>query len=130
MDTAAAKVKAKKIAIRGTIGAVVLLIAGYSLWTFSALSYSYSTGERVGYVQKLSKRGWICHTNEGELAMTNIPGQPAVIVPFTVRDDAVAAKIDSFAGAKVALDYQEHKGIPSSCFGDTTIFVSGVRKAD
>jgi hypothetical protein len=130
MDVTQAKAKARKILIRGTAILLALVIVGGGLYTFASLTYAYSTGERVGYVQKLSKKGWICHTNEGELAMTNIPGQPATIVPFTVPDDAVAAQIDSFAGHKVALDYKEHRGVPSSCFGDTTLFIYGVRKTD
>jgi hypothetical protein len=81
-------------------------------------------------VQKLSKRGWICKTNEGELAMVNQPGQSAEKFLFTVRDDELAKKIESFAGARVALQYEEHKGIPTSCFGDTTYFVVDAAKMD
>ena len=81
-------------------------------------------------MQKLAQRGWLCKTNEGDLAMVNIAGQQAEIFHFTVRDDAVAKKIETFAGHKVAIQYEEHRGIPSSCFGDTTSFVVDVSKAE
>jgi hypothetical protein len=112
------------------IGGVLLAIVGSALFTFATLSFSYSKGERVGFVQKLSKRGWVCKTNEGDLAMVNVPGQPAQMFSFTVRDDAVAKEIESFAGHRVELQYEEHRGVPSSCFGDTSYFVTGVKKTD
>jgi hypothetical protein len=122
--------KAKKIAVLGLLGATLLGVGGTALYTFFTLHYSYSEGERVGFVQKLSKRGWVCKTNEGELAMANVIGQQASIFTFTVRDDALVPKIEALSGHKVALKYEEHQGVPTSCFGDTTYFVTGVRKAE
>ena len=130
MDLKATGTKAKKWGIRILVGGLLLFVAGFALYTFATLSYSYSKGERVGFVQKLSQRGWLCKTNEGDLAMVNIVGQQAEIFHFSVRDDAVAKKIETFAGHKVALQYEEHKGVPSSCFGDTTYFVVDVSKAE
>jgi hypothetical protein len=101
-----------------------LLLSGY---TWLTLHYAYSTGQRSGYVQKISKKGWLCKTWEGELAMTTMPGTAPQIFRFTVRDDATAGRIEQVAGQRVALDYQQHKGIPSSCFGETEYFVTGVR---
>jgi len=101
-----------------------VLIAGY---TWVALHYAYSSGERAGYVQKISKKGWLCKTWEGELAMTTVPGTAPQIFPFSVRDDAMARKIMEAAGQRVALVYEQHKGVPSSCFGETEYFITGVR---
>ena len=98
-----------------------------SAYTWVTLNFSYSTGERVGYVQKISRKGWICKTWEGELAMTTVPGTAPVIFPFSVRSDTVAREIQQAAGQRVALTYQQHKGIPTSCFGETEYFVTGVR---
>ncbi|MGQ0640268.1 MAG: hypothetical protein ACT4P6_05770 [Gemmatimonadaceae bacterium] len=98
-----------------------------SIWTALALGYSYSKGDRTGYVQKFSRKGWLCKTWEGELAQVNLPGQPAQIFNFTVRDVAVAAKVNAVAGKRVALTYEEHPGIPLSCFGETSYFVTDVR---
>ncbi len=120
--------KAKKWGIRILVGGVLVAVLGSALYTFATLNFSYSKGERVGFVQKLSKKGWLCKTNEGELAMVNIVGQQAEKFYFTVRDDALAQKIESFAGHRVALEYEEHKGVPSSCFGDTTYFIVGVNE--
>ena len=130
MDTQTAATKAKQLAIRLLLGGLVVTIVGLALYTFVSLHYAYSEGERVGFVQKVSKKGWVCKTDEGELAMANVLGQQAQIFAFTVRDDAILHQIEALSGHKVALDYQEHRGIPSSCFGDTTYFVTAVRKAD
>jgi hypothetical protein len=97
------------------------------LYTWAMLSYSYSSGERVGYVQKLSKKGWICKTWEGELAMANLPGAMPQIFAFTIRDEAVAHRIQEAEGRRVSIHYEQHVGLPTSCFGDTSYFVTSVR---
>jgi hypothetical protein len=130
MDLAAARTKAKRWGVRIAIGAPLLLVVGFALYTYSTLSFSYSKGEHVGFVQKLAKRGWLCKTEEGDLAMVNMAGQPAQMFSFTVRDDLVAKQIEDFAGHRVVLEYEEHRGIPSSCFGETDYFVTSVRKTD
>ena len=103
--------------------AVALAVAGY-FWV--VLSWSYSTGERVGWVQKLSKKGWICKTWEGELTMISMPGAVPEKFQFTVRDAAVADQINRVMGKRVALHYEEKVGLPTSCFGDTRYFVTRV----
>jgi hypothetical protein len=130
MDIAVAGAKAKKWTIRVAVGAAALAIVGSVAYTFATLNFSYSKGQRVGFVQKLSKRGWLCKTNEGDLAMVNMAGQQAEMFNFTVRDDAIVKQIDDLSGHRVVLEYEEHRGIPSSCFGDTTYFVTGVRKVE
>ena len=130
MDLTKAKTEGRKWGLRIGIGAVLLAAAGSTLYTTVTLHFSYSKGERVGFVQKLSKRGWICKTNEGDLAMVNMAGQQAEMFSFTVPDDKVSKEIESFAGHRVELQYEEHKGVPSSCFGDTPYFIVGVKKTD
>jgi hypothetical protein len=130
MDLAKAGTQAKKWTLRLAIGAALLVVVGASLYTVVTLNYSYSKGERVGFVQKLSKRGWLCKTDEGDLAMVNMAGQQAQMFSFTVRDDQVAKQIEDLSGHRVVLEYEEHRGIPSSCFGDTPYFVTSVRKTD
>jgi hypothetical protein len=97
-------------------------------WTWLALTWSYSEGDRAGYVQKFSKKGWLCKTWEGEIAMVTMPGAIPEKFAFTVRDDAVAGKINALAGKRVVLFYQQHKFIPTSCFGETEYFVGNVRE--
>jgi hypothetical protein len=113
-----------KIILFGFVAAVIGVAA---LWTATTLAYSYSEGDRIGYVQKFSHKGWVCRTWEGELAMTPVPGAAPEIFRFTVRDDAVVKGIQDAEGKKVALRYNEKRGIPSSCFGDTRYFIKGVR---
>ncbi len=108
--------------------AIVLLpILGFAAWTAITLHVSYSSGERVGYVQKISKKGWTCKTWEGELAMVSMPGTLPQIFSFTIRDEAVARKVMDAAGQRVALTYEQHRGVPTQCFGETEYFITGVR---
>jgi hypothetical protein len=111
----------------GFIVAAVLALAGFSWLT---LHWTYSEGDRAGYVQKLSRKGWICKTWEGEMAMVTIPGTVAEKFLFTVPNEAVAAKLNADLGKRVALHYEQHRWIPSSCFGDTEYFVTGVKLAE
>ena len=130
MDLTKAKTEGKKWLKRVIIAVVVLGVIGPVLYTEGALHFSYSSGERTGFVQKLSKKGWICKTNEGELAMVNMAGQQATIFLFTVPDDKVSSDIEALSGHRVELHYEEHRGIPSTCFGDTQYFVTTVKKVD
>ena len=107
----------------GILIGAALLLAGY---TWLMLQWSYSTGERAGYVQKLSRKGWICKTWEGEIALVSMPGTVAEKFAFSVRDDAVAERINQSLGSRVTLVYQQHVGLPTSCFGDTSYFITKV----
>ena len=108
------------------LGALTL----FALYIFIALRWSYSTGERAGFLQKVSNKGWICKTWEGELSLVAIPGAAPEKFLFTVRDEAVAQKISAAAGKRVTLNYEQHKGLPTSCFGDTDYFVTGVTEIE
>ncbi|HMV55388.1 MAG TPA: hypothetical protein PLX20_15965 [Rhodocyclaceae bacterium] len=111
---------------------VVVLVVGvlFAGYTWTVLSWSYSQGERAGYVQKFSRKGWICKTWEGELAMVTMPGTLADKFEFSVRDDVVAAKINETMGRRVSLAYDQHIGVPTSCFGETQHFVKGVKPVE
>ncbi len=103
---------------------VLLVLA----WVWLSLNWSYSEGDRAGYVQKFSKKGWLCKTWEGEIAMVTMPGAIPEKFSFTVREDAMAEQINALSGKRVVLHYQQHKFIPSSCFGETEYFVVGARE--
>jgi hypothetical protein len=105
----------------------LLMIVLFGLYTWFVLSWSYSQGDRAGYIQKFSKKGWLCKTWEGELAMVTMPGTLTEKFYFTVTDDAVAETLNQHLGKKVTLTYDEHIGIPSSCFGDTGYFVTAIK---
>jgi len=112
--------------IKWLLSLVLIGLVGISAYTWLMLTWSYGSGERAGYVQKFSKRGYICKTWEGELAMVSMPGTMSEKFFFTVHEDAVAQKINENLGKKVALKYSQHVGLPTSCFGDTEYFVSGI----
>jgi hypothetical protein len=106
--------------IAGLVAVVVLVAAGY---TYGALHWVYSSGERVGYVQKLSKKGWLFKTWEGELTMSPVPGAVPEKFFFTVRDDGVAQQVNQGLGKRISLSYEQHKGVPTACFGETEFFI-------
>ena len=109
---------------------LVSAIALFSLYVYIALNWSYSSGERAGFLQKVSHKGWICKTWEGELSLVAMPGSAPEKFLFTVRDEAVAQKVSAAAGKRVTLNYEQHKGLPSSCFGDTDYFVVDVKEIE
>jgi hypothetical protein len=104
------------------VGALVLV----TLYTLFMLWYSYSDGERAGVLQKFSRRGWICKTWEGEIAMYVVGGVAPQIWHFSVRDGATATALTSAVGRQVRLHYTEHPGLPTNCFGETDYFVDRV----
>ena len=108
--------------------AVLALLAALFLW--AALSWSYSTGERAGWVQKLSRKGWVCKTWEGELALVSLPGSMPEKFLFTIRDDAVAEQVTRAMGQRVNLHYEEKVGLPTTCFGETRHYITRVTLAD
>ena len=112
------------------IWALLVPVGLFSLYTWAALTWVYSSGERAGYVQKLSQKGWLCKTYEGELVLVSMPGTQAEKFAFTIRDKNIAKKIDETVGKRVRLVYEEHKGIPTNCFGDTSYFVQEVHLLD
>lgn len=109
----------------------VVIIVGLVMAYFAVvLNWSYSMGERAGWVQKLSKKGWICKTWEGEQALVSQPGAVAEKFLFTIHDEAVADEVNRLMGKRVALHYEEKVGLPTSCFGDTRYFVTKVVAVD
>ena len=110
------------------VGLLLAFAAIFALYVALALSWSYSTGERAGFLQKISDKGWVCKTWEGELSLVALPGAAPEKFLFTVRNDAVAKQINAAVGKRVALTYEQHKGVPTSCFGETEYFVVAVKE--
>lgn len=108
-------------------GLVLIPLALFASYTWLTLRFAYSRGERAGYVQKFSLKGWVCKTWEGELAMVNLPGTVPEIFAFTVRDPEVAGRINKSLGQRVVLTYEQHVGVPTTCFGETGYFVMDAR---
>ncbi len=113
--------------IVGVLVGIAIVVFGY-FWI--VLNWNYSTGERAGWIQKFSKKGWFCKTWEGEMAMVSMPGAIPEKFYFTVWDDAVAGELNKVMGKRVSLHYQEKVGLPTSCFGETRHYVTGVTAVD
>jgi hypothetical protein len=102
----------------------VLIISG---WAWITLGYAYASEDRAGYVQKISRRGWLCKTWEGELATSNLPGAMPEIFKFTVRNDSLARILENNLGKRMTLRFEQHRGVPTSCFGETQSYITNVR---
>ena len=111
------------VLILSLIGLVVAMLAIYTWFT---LSWSYSEGERAGYLEKISKKGWLCKTWEGEIRLVGAPGAMTEKFAFSVRDDAIAKQLSDAAGKRVVITYEQHKGVPTDCFGESEHFVQKV----
>jgi hypothetical protein len=122
-----AKSSAMKTTLKFFVLFAVLAVLAFAAYTWITLTYTYSAGERAGFMQKLSKKGWICKTWEGELSLIALPGAAPEKFEFSVRDDAIAQRINDAVGQRVALTYEQHKGIPTSCFGETEYFVTELK---
>lgn len=116
--------------LKYSIGLVLIPIGLLALYTWATLTWVYSSGERAGYVQKLSLKGWVCKTYEGELVLVSMPGTQAEKFFFSVRDENVAKRINETVGKRVRLIYEEHLGVPSSCFAETSHYVTDVELLD
>lgn len=117
----------KRSLIGSLILAVVLVTAVFAAYTWVTLNWSFSRGERVGYVQKLSQKGWLVKTWEGELQMLPVPGAVPEKFEFSVREDEIAHKLNAAVGKKVSVYYEQHRGVPTRFFGETEYYVSDVK---
>lgn len=107
---------------RAVLILLALVLGGVALWTWFSLSWSYSTGDRAGVLQKFSKKGWICKTYEGELALYVVGGVAPQIWYFSTRDPQLAGKLSKSVGEKIQLHYEEHRGVPTNCFAETPYY--------
>jgi hypothetical protein len=105
---------------------LVIAAAVFAAYVYITLHFSYSEGERAGFLQKFSRKGWICKTWEGEILLSSMPGAIPERFAFSVRDDAIAAQLTAAMGKRVNLSYAQHKGVPTACFGETDYFVEKV----
>ncbi len=109
------------------LGLIAAAVAAFALYTWVTLSWSYSEGERAGYLQKFSRKGWLCKTWEGEILLSSMPGAIPERFAFSVRDARLASALSAATGKRVLLSYSQHRGVPSSCFGETEYFVRKVQ---
>lgn len=105
---------------------LALPISIFALWAFITLSWSYSSGQRAGYVQKMSRKGYVCKTWEGTLYTDIARGFRSDSFAFSVRSDSLAHAIEALSGKRVSVHYEQHIKVPSTCFGETEYFVTKV----
>ena len=89
---------------------LVLCLFGY--WKYF---YTYSDGYRSGLLQKLSHKGNIFKTYEGELVQRSIVSTGNVGIAsekfyFSVASDSVAKTMQNFEGKNVKLHYLQKNG--------------------
>lgn len=129
-DTPAPVKKTHRRVLIALLALILVPVVAVALWAWVSLGYTYERGDRAGYIKKISKKGWLCKTWEGELAMANLPGTMPQIFSFTVRNDSIAGLLEKSVGKQVSLIYEQHRGVPTSCFGDTEYFVTGIRRIE
>lgn len=123
--------KKRRLWLKIGLPAIAVVVLACAVWVWVTLGFVYATTQRTGYVRNLSQRGWLCKTWEGELTLSPAAGiadtTTAASFPFTIRNDSVAKALQLVAGQRVTLSYDEHRGIPTTCFGETQNFVQGFR---
>lgn len=107
---------------RVLLWSIVIIIAIVGLWVAFSLSWAYSEGDRAGVLQKFSKKGWLCKTYEGELALYIVGGVAPQIWHFSTRDADLAKQLSGAVGKNIQLHYTEHRGVPTQCFAETPYF--------
>jgi hypothetical protein len=110
------------------IGILIAVVLGLTAFTWLTLHWSYADGDRAGLLQKFSRRGWICKTYEGEMVLATVATVNAEKFLFTVREEDIAKQLTADIGQHITVHYEQRKWIPTSCFGDTEYFVTGVRE--
>jgi hypothetical protein len=112
----------KKVLIYTLIG-VVVSGGVYLLWC----NWTYSDGTRTGYLMKISTKGYVFKTYEGQLNLggfqesdnTSIIGN---IWDFSLTDKDLLKKLETLEGKKVMLRYKEiNKAMPWQ--GDTNYYI-------
>lgn len=107
-----------------------LILAGIGYYFYA--NYTYSEGSRTGYLTKMSKKGMVLKTFEGQLNLGGIQNnEDANIIGniwnFSVLDDRLYYKLEEFEGKKVTLRYKQHiKALPWQ--GETNYFVYEVEE--
>jgi uncharacterized protein YwgA len=106
------------------IAVTVIILAFVSYFTF-VYYVPYSEGVRSGELIKISHKGFVMKTWEGELSQ-GISG--AQIFKFSVssKKKDVIDNLKEYQGAYVKLDYEERYNT-FSWWGDTKYFITGVQ---
>ncbi|MBK8845947.1 MAG: 6-phosphogluconate dehydrogenase [Bacteroidetes bacterium] len=110
---------------------MLLTLAVLAAIAYFILTFTYSEGSRSGILIKISNKGYVFKTYEGELNISGFgdDGQgsllPNKIWAFSVKNKEVYQNLESFQGKKVVLFYDEViYNFPWQ--GDTKYFIDSV----
>ncbi|MEQ1552701.1 MAG: hypothetical protein ABL929_00915 [Ferruginibacter sp.] len=104
-----------------------LILGGAIFWW--KYYYTYSDGSRSGMLQKLSHKGNLMKTYEGELVLSSVSSSSGVALAsekffFSIANDSIAKMMMNMEGKKVRLHYEQKKGaLPWR--GDSEYIVDG-----
>ncbi|MDI1353676.1 MAG: hypothetical protein PSX36_02070 [bacterium] len=106
--------------------AILLLLVSLVSYYFIC-GITYSEGTRSGVLNKISKRGYVFKTREGEMNIGGLNQGEGTIMPlsifkFSVKQDSIYDQLEQLQGKKVVVHYKE---VIKSFFwqGDTNYFV-------
>jgi hypothetical protein len=93
-----------------TITLITIVILWWIYYFICGLTYS--EGTRSGILTKVSKKGYVFKTFEGELNIGGIDQGDGTIMPhtvfkFSIEDDKTYKKLDSLQGRKVIVHYNQ-----------------------
>ena len=117
----------KKIAYWSLLIVIVVITAFFYFKYF----YTYSKGYRAGLLQKISEKGMVFKTYEGEMVLSSVESNSNVAIAsekfvFSVSDEAVAKSMEQIQGKNVVVHYTEKSGkLPWR--GDSHYIVDSVR---
>ena len=107
------------------------IIMVVSLWIYWKYSFTYSEGYRAGLLQKISYKGNIFKTYEGEMILSSIQSNTNVAIAsekffFSVAEKAVALDLEKVQGQSVIVHYVEKNGtLPWK--GESAYFVDSLK---
>lgn len=120
---------------------ILAFLVGLAVVIRLANFIDYSVGQRTGIIGKLSSKGLVCWTNEGQLALPNFTrgtsrgGDIDNTFYFSVPDEEVWKQLQAVApGSPVNLEYRQKLfplAIPAPllCLRRTQYEITGVRLA-
>jgi hypothetical protein len=111
-----------------TILIIVLVIGLFAYWKYF---FTYSEGYRAGLLQKISYKGNVFKTYEGEMILSSIQSNSNVAIAsekffFSVTSKEVALQLEKVQGENVVVHYLEKNGtLPWK--GESTYFVDSLK---
>ena len=107
---------------------LIIVLGAFIYWKYI---YDYSEGYRAGLLQKVSYRGNIFKTYEGEMILSSVQSNTNVALAsekflFSVKDKNTAIRLEQLQGKYVVVHYHEKNGKLPWC-GDTKYMVDSVR---